>query len=540
MFKNKSNPYFWIIGLGALTYFWTIFFGFTYFDDNALILDKLFFLRNITNIPTAFVTDVFRVLHSAAAYYRPLLTLSFMFDAQLSGSSPFVYHLTNVVIHVVTSCLVFIFLQKIKIRKETSFLFSIIFAVHPVLAQAVAWIPGRNDSLLALFSLLAFIFFINFIEFGKAKDAVWHLVFFAAALFTKESGLLIPGMIVLYLLLFERKQFLSGKMYITFAWVGTAGVWYILRAIALQNPIKYTLTDVGRSIYLGLPAAVFGLGKVFFPVNLSVLPIIQDSTLIWGFITILLIIIFIVFSKNRNYKLILFGIVWFFVFLLPSFVRPGTEYVPDFLEHRIYLPIIGLFMILSEVEFVKRFNFSNKAGVLAFGILISFFVIINFIHTWVFRDRLVFWQSAVSGSPHHPLAHKNLGAMYYLAGDLDKAEEEDKKTLELNSEETFIHNNLGLIYAARGDAKKAEEEYKKELEINPSYSNALFNYGLLLYQEKHIQEAENMWLATLKVNPDYIDAMKNLFVLYYQNKDIEKANYYHRELQKRGINLQGN
>ncbi|KKR69198.1 MAG: hypothetical protein UU12_C0046G0002 [Candidatus Woesebacteria bacterium GW2011_GWA2_40_7b] len=540
MSNNKYQPYLWIAGLGALTYLWTIFFGFTYFDDQTLILDNLFFLKNLANIPAAFVTEVFHMLHSSAAYYRPLLTLSFMFDAQIGGSSPFVYHLTNVVIHIITSCLVFVFLQKIKIRKEMSFLFSIIFAVHPVLTQAVAWIPGRNDSLLTLFTLLSFIFFINFVEFGKVKNAVWHLVFFAAAIFTKESGLLIPGVILLYLFLFQKRQMLSVKLYIAFAWAGTVGVWYLLRVIALQNPIKYTLTEIVKSIYLGLPAVVFGLGKVFFPVNLSVLPIIQDSTLIWGFIAIFVIIDSIVFSKNRNHKLILFGIVWFIVFLLPSFIRPGTEYVPDFLEHRIYLPIIGLFMILSEVEFVKKFSFSNKAGVLAFGILTSFFIVINFNHTWVFRDRLAFWQSAVLSSPHHPLAHKNLGAMYYLDGNLDNAETEYEKTLELNSQEPMIHNNLGLIYAARGEVKKAEDEYKKELGNNPNYDNALFNYGLLLYQEERTQEAEGMWLATLKVNPDYTDVMKNLFVMYYQNKDIEKANYYYSELQKRGINLQGN
>jgi tetratricopeptide (TPR) repeat protein len=463
-----------------------------------------------------------------------------MFDAQFSGSNPFFYHLTNVFIHIITSCVVFIFLQKIKIRKEISFLFSVIFAVHPVLTQAVAWIPGRNDSLLTLFSLLSVIFFINFIESGKIRNAVWHLVFFAAALFTKESGLLIPGMIVLYIFLFKKDQLLSVKSYIAFAWAGIAGVWYLLRVIALQDPIKYTIGEALASIYQGLPAVVLDLGKVFFPVNLSVLPILQDSTLIWGFAAILLTFLLIIFSKNKNYKLILFGIVWFLIFLLPSFISPDTQYVPYFLEHRIYLPIVGLFIILSEVGFIKKFSLSKRAGILVFGTLIFVLIVVNFIHTSVFRDKLIFWQSAVSSSPHHPLAHKNLGAMDYLAGDLDKAEAEDIKTLELSPEEAMIHNNLGLIYAAKGDAKKAEEEYKKELEINPGYDNALFNYGLLLYKDGRSVEAEKMWLAALNVNPDFTDAMKSLFILYYQNKNLDQANYFYGELQKRGINLQGN
>jgi TolA-binding protein len=538
MFKNRYTPYFWIVGLGALTYIWTVFFGFIYFDDNALILNNLFFLRNLANIPTAFVTDVFYVLHSSAAYYRPLLTLSFMLDAQISGSSPFLYHLTNVVIHLVTSCVVFFFLQKIKIKKEISFIFSIIFTVLPVLAQTVAWIPARDDSLLTLFSLLSFIFFINFIQLGKTKDAVWHLLFLTAAIFTKESGLIIAPVIVLYFLLFEKKQFFSSKLNIAFAWIGIVGVWYILRGLALQESLKYTFANVIKSIYMGFPAVVLDLGKVFFPVNLSILPNVQDSTFVWGFIALFLIFVFLIFSKNKNYKLIFFGAIWFFAFLLPAFIRPGTDYYLDFFEYRLYLPIIGLLIILSEVGFVKKFSFSNKTSTLIFGALICLLIILNFFNTSVYRDRLILWQSAVMNSPHLALAHKNLGAMYYLAGDLDKAETEDVKTLELSPNEPMIHNNLGLIYAAKGDLKKAEEEYKTELGINPNYDDALYNYGLLLYKENRTEEAENMWIETLKVNPDYVSAIENLFVVYYQNKNVEKANYYYSELQKRGINLQ--
>ncbi|OGM84683.1 hypothetical protein A2421_03285 [Candidatus Woesebacteria bacterium RIFOXYC1_FULL_43_18] len=540
MFKdNDRSPFFWIVGLSLLTYIWTIFFGFVYFDDQELILNNLFFLKNLANIPAAFVTDAFRILHASAAYYRPLLTVSFMLDAQLSGSSPFLYHLTNVIIHTIASCVVFVFLQKIKIKREISFLFSIIFTVHPLLSQAVTWIPARDNSLLALFSLLSFIYFINFFESGKTKDAIWHLVFFGAALFTKELGLLTAPVIVLYLLLFEKKRFLSGKLKIPFAWAGIVGFWYILRSFALQDPVRYSFEEAGKGIYIGLQAVVLDIGKVFFPVNLSILPpVIQVSTLIWGFIAIALIIVSIVFSKNKNNKLVLFGTALFFVFLLPSFIRPGTGYELNFFEYRMYLPIIGLFIIFSEIEFVKKFNFSNKKSVLLLGGLISLLIIINYIYSSVYRDKLALWQSAVLNSPQLPLAHKNLGAMNYLAGDLDKAEIEFKRALELSPQEPMIHNNLGLIFAARGELAMAEEEYKKELEVNPRYSNALFNYGIVLYRQGRISEAEQMWLETLEVNPDYIDAMKNLFVLYYTNKDMDRAGYYYTELQKRGISLQ--
>ncbi len=537
LFLEKYNPYYWIIGLGLVIYIWTVFFGFTYFDDKTLILDNLYFLKNLGNIPTAFTTEVFRVLHASAAYYRPLLTISYMIDAQFSGANPFFYHLTDVIIHLIASSLVFVFLQKLKMRKELAFLFSAIFAIHPVLSQGVVWLPGRNDSLLALFVLASFIFFIRFLETQKPKDVVWHLVFFALAIFTKEGAVLLPPMIVLYLILFVKSGFRSLKLNYTLSWIGIYIVWFFLRSIALANPIHYAILDVAKSLIKDLPAIALHFGKALFPVNLSVLPILQDSNPIYGYVLILLVAVLLALSKGRNNKIVLFGLAWFLIFLIPSFVRPDPNYVADFLEHRIYLPIIGIFLILSEIQFIKKLDFQNKKIVSLLGLIILVFMVLNFFHTAKFRDKLVFWQNAVIDAPHHPLAHKNLGAMYYLDKNLDSAEKEYKIALELNPNEVMTHNNLGLIYMERKDYAKAEEEYKKELEINPQYDNAYFNYGLLLYTTGRADDAEKFWLKTLEINPDYIDAMKNLLILYSAKKDTEHAQYYYNQLQARGIQL---
>jgi len=182
-FLKGKKSYYWIFSAGIIVYFQSLFFGFTYFDDNVLVLENLFFLKDISNIFRTFTMEVFHVLHASAAYYRPMLTISYMIDAQFSGSSPFFYHFSSVVIHLLVSCLVFTLLFRLKIKKELAFLFALVFTVHPVLAQAVSWIPGRNDSLLALFMIPSFLFFINYLEGKRNKDLVLHLSFFAASLF---------------------------------------------------------------------------------------------------------------------------------------------------------------------------------------------------------------------------------------------------------------------------------------------------------------------------------------------------------------------
>lgn len=187
------RPFLWIILLGLLVYIRNIFFGFVYFDDNVLVLDNLFFLKSLSNLPSTFTMEVFHVLHASAAYYRPLLTISYMLDAQISGVSPIFYHLTSVVIHIVNACLIYILFNKLRIKKELSLIFSLVFVVHPILAQAVSWIPGRNDSLLALFLIPSFIFFIDYFENMRLRSYFLHMIFFYARSFYKRISNIYPN-----------------------------------------------------------------------------------------------------------------------------------------------------------------------------------------------------------------------------------------------------------------------------------------------------------------------------------------------------------
>lgn len=560
VFKGQQ-PYFWIILIGFLLYAKTLFFNFAFLDDNVLILDNQYFLRNLSNILQTFKQDVF--LSPSKAYYRPILTISFMLDAQLGGASPFIYHFTNIVIHLLASCLLFLFLRKFKVKKELALFFSLIFTVHPILTQAVAWIPGRNDSLFTVFVFSSLIFFLKFLKNKKWRDYLWHLLFFALAIFTKETtiGLIIIGF--LYLLLFEpvenlyisRHDFSTlpvstgiarrimcnsfNKKVLGVGWLVVLVVWFLLRqkAFSVGSPIKMTIFDMGRAMLSSSPAVIQYVGKVIFPLNLSVLPIIQDTTFIYGFIAIILLIVALIFSKNKRYNFVIFGLFWFLLFLIPSLIRPNTKIVADFIEHRVYLPMIGLIILILEIDWIKNLDFKKEKTLIISGTFIGFLAILTFIYSDNFKDRLSFWKNAASTSPHSPLAHRNLGAMYYLDGQLDKAEPEYKKALELNQYEAMAHMNLGLIYMSKNRLSEAEEEFEKEIEINSSYDNVYFNFGLLRYRQEKPEEAIKLWQKTIEINPNFIDAYKNLAIYYYGQKDLEKANVYIEELQKRGISL---
>ena len=129
----------------------TIFFDWSYLDDDVLILDRLDYLK-FSNIKNIFCDTVFSQ-GGQDKFCRPLLNISFTLDNFVYNTKPFGYHLTNILIHLFTSFLMFFLLSKYYDKQKT-FLIVLLFVVHPSITQAVAWVPGRNDSLLALFSVL--------------------------------------------------------------------------------------------------------------------------------------------------------------------------------------------------------------------------------------------------------------------------------------------------------------------------------------------------------------------------------------------------
>ena len=104
-----------------------------------------------------------------------------------------------------------------------------------------------------------------------------------------------------------------------------------------------------------------------------------------------------------------------------------------------------------------------------------------------FQNRLIFWQSAVFSSPSSPIAHRNLGAMLYLDGRKDEAIVQYQLALQANKNEPMAHNNIGLIYMEKGDLQAAESEFKRELEINPGYDKTLINLNNLLILKNRLR-----------------------------------------------------
>jgi protein O-mannosyl-transferase len=538
IFLRTWRPYAWIIALGFALYAQTLFFGFVFLDDNAIILDSFHSISVLSNVFLVFGRNI---LPAFGTFYRPVSIIPYILDAQIGGTGPIAYHLTNIILHLIASCLVYAFLIKLRYKGITAFILALFFTLHPALASAVAWIPGRVDPLLTIFVLLAFIVFIEYLETRRPLYLALNVLLFALALFTKETALVLILICPLYYyLIFKGEHGLSNlnKGSLAAGWILVSLVWFLLRNIVLTGALQLKPLDTFRAL-LDLPAVILYIGKVILPFNLSVLPTLTDSSLLYGWISLAIIIILLIFTKNRRYGHIIFGISWFLLFLVPSLVfsDPAMFTGVAAYEHRLYLPMIGALILLLETDLIRNNIDLRKKGLALSVLVLIAFSALTLIHAGDFNGRISFWESAARTSPHHPLAHRNLGAMYYLDGKPDKAEMEYNKTLELASNEPMVHNNLALIYMDRNRYKEAEAEFMKEIAINPLYDNVHFNLGILYYKEGRWKEAEAQWKRTLEIDPEFLGAYRALAIYYYGQKQYDLARYYAGELQKRGIEI---
>ena len=527
--RGYSAPVAWrcydaaIIILGSAVYFKALFFGLTYLDDNLWVLDYQPFLKNLSNI--------FRIFAQPDPlgnfFYRPLVYLSFALNAQFGGVSPFGYHFLNILIHIVNACLVRRLFRTLEYPSGLALSGALIFTVHPALTQAVVWIPGRTDSLLSLFILLSF---GNFPRFLKTKKKIYlfrHILFFVFSLLTKETAVVLPVICFLYayLMMGRKEELFEQKRPCFFSWLLIIGLWLMIRKIVLSHAGALTVITAAQSLFENLPALISYFGKVYFPVNLSVVPFLKDLSLTYGGIVLVGGAILLLLSKHKRMSHIYFGACWFLLFLLPSLVLSFLKH-----EYRLYLPIVGCLILLFETDILKAIIKQRRAAVILTLGVISLFSMITFQYSNKFKDGLTFWESAVETSPHLPLAHRNLGAIYHLQKHRDKAQREYRKALELNSKEPMAHNNLGIIYKEDRQLELAEQFFKKEIAVNPDFAEAYFNLGLVYFEKEKYEEAAALWQKTVELDPRFVKAYKQLAAYYLKKNDLKQFNYYTNEL----------
>ena len=478
--KINNKTYLAIIfGFAVLLYAQTLSFGYTYHDDFILLVDEQEFWENDPKLLSFFVTPAHQSYF--VFYYRPLQNLTYALDIKLSGSvyEPWSFHLTNVLIFALIGCALFLFLVRQKIRPLIAFWVSLLFCANPTFLASVAWIPARGDLFLTLFSLLAMISFVDFLEKNyRLKDLIFTSLFFALALLSKETAVGLPLIFLAWFFINSENKIPQKPHWLLAGALAVVGVfWLWLRTIATINvPIDVTFLSVLKNS-LNFPTLFSQLVFPFEPMTyarFSVFKIMLGCLILAGFGVLTLKI-----SKiNKSIKWIaLISLVWVLVFLWPAFsVIPMDNY---YLGHRFLLPAVGMFWLLAafanEIVSDKQYRLFRMGTLIVIGL----FSVLTFWYSRVYETPETYFGAALKANPTNTMAWNGRGYYRQMHGDIDGAESDRLQTLRIDPENHSALRALALINVKRGRFAEAITYYDRVIAVDSTDHIAFLNRGIL-------------------------------------------------------------
>lgn len=451
----------------------TLSFDLVVFDDNILSDSPLY--SSLSAIPQLFRQDVFG---DGSRFYRPFLSISFLFDSILKMPGHFSFHLSNLMFHAAACILMFFFLLENGFARNISLPLSLLFAVHPALSQAVAWLPGRNDSVLSCLIIAAMLSAGRFLSccgngrfFGKngLKQLLWlaaHLLLFAAALFTKETAVILPAVILAW-------EYFAGKLFpvkkimpVFIAQAFALAVYFIARSHAASGSADIEFLESLKGLLL-IPVFFF---KAFLSADLNVYK--RWAYFSWPALFLFMAIIsagFYLTEKNSRKKYV-FGIISAFLFLAPTFAKTKGIF-PFFLSHRFYLPAVFMFFSLASMLEGKKIV-SGYAAKAVYAVVFLFFCLNSFIQCSYFKDTYIFWEQACVEMPGDFTAQAMTAMNYYDRRMIKPAAIYARRALEINPRHEDMNMVLGVYAASQGEIKQALDFMKKEIANNPGNKTA--------------------------------------------------------------------
>jgi len=448
-------------------------FGFSFLDDKDLIINNQAFLLKPTS-----ALDAFRRLY-LNYYYRPLVTVSYVLDAQWSGGTPFGYHFTNVCLHTLCTALIFLIAKELCFSNRPAGLGAALFAVHPALVSTVAWIPGRNDSLFTIFALGSWLLLILDTKHPAIQLRLGHFLSLVAALFTKETAIVLPLFFVCY---FWSIGIVARQRAYWLYWLLAIFAFILARSVATVSHPGEGAYHI-HSLLHQLPVLIESTGKLCVPFRLSPIATAQDTPIWPGIAAFAAGALLVRVLRPRQPKRLVLGIVLVILPLVPSlFVAERLT-----LENRLYLPAVGYCIVAAEL-----FDASGTNGVAAS--LASLLFVAYAIGTWnyagVYRDRRSFVTAARASSPKSALTHLGMGDFYQeVDNDLDKAELEYRAAIAFDPKEPVVHNDLAVLLMARRKWHDAEVQLREEIIYNHDFGVAYYNLGIVLRMMERPDEA---------------------------------------------------
>jgi tetratricopeptide (TPR) repeat protein len=454
----------------------------------------------------------------AVPQYYPVVHTTFWLEYHLWGLNPVGYHLINVLLHATAAILLWRVLLRLQI--PGAWLAAVIFALHPVEVESVAWITERKNVLSAVFyfaAALACLRFVALKEPGGPNRLRWSwylgaLVLFMAALLSKTVTCSLPAALLL-VCWWKKGRIQRGDMmpllpfFVLGAGLGLMTAWIEKYHVGAQGA-AWSLTLGERCLIAGR-ALWFYAGKLAWPVQLTFIyprwTLETEAGWQWLFpIAAVGIMGGLWLARHRIGKGPLVAVLFFAGTLGPAlgFVNVYPMRYSFVADHFQYLAGVGLIVLAAAGL--------NRAPRVIPATLVVLLGALTWQQAGIYRDLETLWRDTLAKNPDCWLAHNNLGLLLRNQGCIEEAMEHYHQAIQINPNYAESLNNLGVALADKGWFDEAIENYRKAIRINPNYADALSNLGVALSAQGRFDEAIENQRKAIQINPNSSGALNNL------------------------------
>ncbi|OFX69189.1 MAG: hypothetical protein A2X12_11450 [Bacteroidetes bacterium GWE2_29_8] len=500
--------------------------------------------------------------------YHPITILSYMIDYFFSKENTLFYHIHNLVLHILSSIALFFLLKKLLKNRVMSAFAVLIFSIHPMHVESVAWISGRKELLYTLFYIISTIFYLNYVEKKQKISYFISILFFILSVLSKPSA----AILFLTLLLIDyyyNNSFKLKYIYNKIPYI-IIGLSILIIPFTFEKSVHSisSLTNLypiyDRVFFPSFILLSYLLGFIL-PINISAFhsfPIKDGHLLPYEYyisLPIMLLLIFVIVKQKFDKKYLVFGLLYFIInsIMVMHIIPFGTSLLADRYTYNSY---IGLIIPMSY--YIFQYLKNKKRIIVYFIIFISSitFSFISYNRANVWKDNISLWTDVIeknkelrstafayynraieyddknflelslqdyneclSLDPSYRDAHLNRGKIKFNMGDYKGSLSDFEISVIKDPENPVALNNRGNAYISLKENDKALLDFNKSILISPNNVDALNNRGILFVEMGRYKDALNDYNKAIELNSNNELAFNSRAIAYFKNTDYDKA-----------------
>lgn len=479
---------------------------------------------------------VFMFTHFHLDNYHPITTLSNAIEYHLFQLNPTPYHFNNIMLHLLNTGLVFYLIKLLLKNKEAAFIVALLFAIHPMHVESVAWISERKDLLYTAFFLLSLILYHRFITENNNKCLIYAVAMMLLSCLSKSAAVALTP--VLFLVDFYGGKKITIRSLLPKIPFFILSVLFGVLVLISQNKsgsmnmvAHFSIFD---KLFLASYGLVFYIAKLFVPIHLSSMylyPVKVNGFLPMEYYLSPLVIVAVVllfFKFKQIQKELLFGFLFYFftVAMVIQVVPVGKAIVA---ERYSYVPYIGLFFIIARFYLMIRNNEignTQKIKPVLTSVLVIYALIFCFL-TWnrnkEWKDSYTLFSSIIERQPDSYYGYYTRGIGRGLLNDTQGAIDDYTKAIEVDPEHDDLWYNRGVELEKINQKDAAFTDYTRAIKINPRHAKAFYNRGNLKFLKGNLPDAIIDYSSAIKIDSTHAEAYCNRAISNLYLKDSAKA-----------------